>query len=629
MDDPRRMKIDAEKLTADAAVLAENDFLFFCWYFLRDHFNEKWGDVHKTVAGTLEDLQRGRHTLLLLPRGHGKSTLLFGFILWNLCYRRRKYIFLLSATFDQAASQLGRIRNELAQNNLLRAYFGDLVGNVEKGNKAQYNSLRRLRTSNQCMVKAMGMQGSARGANESLPDDLVSGYIGRDRHGQPVYNNATSTRPDLLVLDDIIEDKHVQNIEMRNKVYDWFWKTLMNLPDADGGNVVIVGTTLHKDDLVSRLWKDQEQTSAWQKYRLPACDGFDTRQRPVNCLWPEKWGKAVVSRPVDSRGRMLDLKDVQAGITPADGVYYLSALAWKAKDLGSLPFAQEYLLNPVDDAVRFFDKRKFGRWVWPTTAIFEKDAKLFQSLGVFYEEIPHDLYVVTSLDPAASRGKNAEELDRDYTAVVTQGWSPSTGRYYMLRCDRVRVSPPEVMHLAMSHYVEFSKANHMKYGSRWVPTHLGIIVESVAYQKAIADMLDEMSIALKHYALVIEVKRSGKDKRARAMKVSGLVERGEWSIPLVEHADMADQSVISAMEEMDDFPQGAHDDTVDSIVDSLSFLQEFSRFSQRGIPAMVALSEIISNNPSLYAFSASRDGQPPHKIIASYEELRRNKHTPI
>ena len=71
-----------------------------------------------------------------------------------------------------------------------------------------------------------------------------------------------SSRPDLVIVDDLENDESVESPEQRKKLENWFFKALMKIGQPDTV-FIIVGTIMHYDSLLSRLllkpgWKGQK-----------------------------------------------------------------------------------------------------------------------------------------------------------------------------------------------------------------------------------------------------------------------------------------------------------------------------------------------------------------------------------
>lgn len=599
----------------NATAFAEDSFTFFCWYYMRHHLSDDLAEYHLNVMRSLESLKPGRHIELLLPREHGKSTLVsLCFILWNIVYRKKRHILLVSSTSENAQKFLGKINQELRSNELIRRDFGDLTGAENVGRKEVWKA-SKLKTANQVLILAVGTNGSVRGANESLPEDLRTDFVEYDRFGRPRYRKLKSFRPDLLVLDDVIEDKWVLTKHVRDQTWNWFWKSLFNTMDRDRGNCVVVGTTLHDDDLVSRLFRDPIQTMAWKKIKMPACEGFDQQTlNPINCLWPAAWEAPDLNKPVNRKGELIPLDMLDTW--PLDDVFYLSKLYWKRIEIGERAFSQEFLLDPLSDSFQYF-KRQWFRYFIHRDSVFTAEAEMaLARLGHEIEVLPDDIICITAIDPAGTRQDQVKDgADPDYTCICTVGYSPRHRRFYILDVCRERISALRQQEVLMEQYKKFSSeyaemnVGTDGYTNRYNFMHMGILVESVAYQKALATMLDEIAPALGLYPRIVEVKRGRRDKTTRATGVSPLFEKRMVVWPEQFDLKLKKRDVEECMDELDRFPQADHDDCVDAVVDSLAFLNRMSLSLNRGLNALNVMRAMVQSMPEMYAFVNKQEAE--------------------
>lgn len=605
------VELDMSVFEDNPTLFAEHSFSFFCWYYMRQHLTDEMADYHLKVMRALETMRPGRHLELLLPREHGKSTLSsLCYLIWVTVFRKKRHILLVSSTAENAQKFLGKINQELRSNELIRRDFGDLTGREEKGRKEVWKA-SKLKTANQVILLAVGTNGSVRGANESLPDDLQEDFVEYDRFGSPQYRKMSSFRPDLILLDDVIEDKWVKTKHVRDQTWNWFWKSLFNTLDRDRGNCVVIGTTLHDDDLVSRLYRDNVQTLAWRKIKMPACSGFDPQTRnPIDCLWPAAWMAPDLNKPVNREGELIPLDDLDEW--PLDEVFYLSKLYWKRIEIGERAFAQEFLLNPLASGFKYFNRSDFRYFILKDSYLTQESMQAVERLGHQIEVLPDDLIVITAIDPAGTRQQQVKDgQDPDYTCICTVGYSPRHRRFYVLEIIRQRISALRQQEILLEHY--------RKYSSEFAPTgtegdrdqysftHLGILVESVAYQKALATMLDEIAPVLGMYPRVVEVKRTRQDKTTRATGVSPVFERREVVFPEQFDLKLRTQDAEEAMDELDRFPQADHDDCVDAIVDSIAFLNRMALSLNKGLNAIAVMRSMVKAMPEMYAFVSKRE----------------------
>lgn len=146
------------------------------------------------------------------PREFAKTTVCaFGYVLHQICFKRRHFIIIGSDTEDLASDLTGYLYLELLYNGRLQQDFGELV----KANRAVDDFV----TANDIRVKSRGRGQRLRGL----------------KHKQ--------WRPDLVILDDLENDANVRNPEIVGQILDWVKSAVYPALDA-GGNLLIIGTIL-------------------------------------------------------------------------------------------------------------------------------------------------------------------------------------------------------------------------------------------------------------------------------------------------------------------------------------------------------------------------------------------------
>lgn len=181
---------------------------------------------------------KGRHLALAAPRGEAKSTIAsLIFVIWCMAYAKKHYICLIMDSFDQAATMLEAIKAELEANPRLAMDFPKATGTGRLWQQGVIIS------TNDIKVQAFGSGKRMRGL----------------RHGPH--------RPDLAIGDDLENDENVRKPEQRDKLESWLKKAVLQLGAADGSmDVVIIGTVLHYDSLLSRLL----QNPLWERAKFQA-----------------------------------------------------------------------------------------------------------------------------------------------------------------------------------------------------------------------------------------------------------------------------------------------------------------------------------------------------------------------
>ena len=243
--------------------------------FILGRHHLDWGDC----------VQNSRRILALAARDHGKSHFFcFAYPIWMAHVQapgRIGYIF--SATDQQAREHLDKIRKEI-------------LGGGDHGptNKYLSNLLPLKKDSGRVIRFANGSEIRARG------------FGSRVRGGHPYW----------VVCDDILNDDHIWSETVRTKAIDYYLSAIEPMV-VPGGQVVIVGTPFHANDLYSVLSKSE----VYSKMKHPAI--FEDKP-----LWPER--------------------------------YDASALSIRKKVLGSpLRWSREYLCEPIDDDSSLFPSHLF------------------------------------------------------------------------------------------------------------------------------------------------------------------------------------------------------------------------------------------------------------------------------
>jgi hypothetical protein len=264
--------------------------------------------------------------VLLGPRDHSKSTTAIGFIFWlffrhaiDHSARRTRgsgggyLVLLLSATEDQAQLLMTRIRDLLAANAWL---FPDDRPGAARLERPLATSQSHLRLASGAEIRVAAYGTSLRGMH-----------------------------PDLLVLDDVLNDENCSSERKRERTYQYFARTLLPMNPQ---RIVIVGTAIHDADLLHRLRprsglrEDRIHEIAWHRYRA-------LNEATGRALWPEQHSYAELARFRDqdpvafAREFMNDARDELSTYFPrsltqlaVDAGASLSMLSWYRKTASEL-----------------------------------------------------------------------------------------------------------------------------------------------------------------------------------------------------------------------------------------------------------------------------------------------------
>jgi predicted phage terminase large subunit-like protein len=118
-------------------------------------------------------------------------------------------------------------------------------------------------------------------------------------------------RPDLVVGDDLENDENVRSPDQRDKLENWLKKTVLSLGAADDSmDVIIIGTILHYDSVLSRLLKNPLWTS--KKFK-------SVERWPDNMhLW-EKWEEILLNEGPEAALAFYNNVGANSFALPGDG----------------------------------------------------------------------------------------------------------------------------------------------------------------------------------------------------------------------------------------------------------------------------------------------------------------------
>lgn len=195
--------------------------------------------IHKEIAEFLERSTGpdGLHrSLLLIPRGHLKSTLVT--VCWTIqqILRNPNIRILISTGYlENAKSFLREIKSHFERSEKFRALFGDYVNADDKW------------TETQVVVKA-------RTEIRKEPTIQVSS----------VDKSVVSQHYDLIIGDDLVNRENINTKEQRQKV-QLYYKDLYDLVEPKG-SMVFIGTRWHHDDLYGRIIRDNAMAKSFDVF---------------------------------------------------------------------------------------------------------------------------------------------------------------------------------------------------------------------------------------------------------------------------------------------------------------------------------------------------------------------------
>lgn len=411
------------------------------------------------------------------PRGHSKSTTItITYTLAEVLFRQSRFVVIVADTESQAALFLGQIKQILYSSTQIHNLFGLTMNErgVEFEKDTETDIICKFNDASKFRI-------IVKGAEQKLRGLLWSGQ-----------------RPDLIVIDDILNEELVANKDRRDKLRRWIYGSLIPCR-SEKGKIRWVGTPMNLDDPLESL--------------MPRENAKDTIVEDLKIWSPKKKGmwKAVKYRAHNS--------DFSKLLWPERKTKeFFQELKMDFAEQG-IPevYACEILCNPVDDSIRYFRKGDF-------LVMTEEDRK------------KHKTYYITA-DLAISEKERA-----DYTAIVVGGLD-SNGQLHIVNCIRERLSGDEIVTTLLA--------------LQKIYNPLAVGIEDTQISKAIGPYLNREMAETGTYMNVLMLKPHRQDKIQRARSIQARMraqmvkfdKNADWwlafedecmSFPRAKHDDVVD-----------------------------------------------------------------------------------------
>lgn len=486
--------------TAAARVfLAKHSVMFFARYYLSIQLA-----IHQEVWAQF--FLRTRRGQILACRGHGKTELTSKLlILWLIVRNRNVRIKLVCSAAELATLNAMVVREELEQNERLKADFGDFYHPkyCRQWTQSKFTVIRK----------------------KNLKDPTVDA-IGID-------SKTTGGRCDYLILDDLIDTDMVNTADLIAKTLAKVRETLLPLL-VPNGSAWMIGTRKHFDDIYAWALKSK----VWRTLVAPAIKRYPERYEYIDLVEPkilddytEQWVDVRIHTHDDS-GKPLDQGEVLW-----DSEWPMKRLLLQKYELGSLAFNREYQMEVVSDE---FAQFKRG-WLEQC-----RDEQMSYVIGdMTPEQRSQYVFIGQGVDPSLKTKKSEAEKSKSDFMVQIGGGLTRRGERHLLMYDRERGRTPDEVFTAISNF-----------NTRLLMPVC--CIESNSFGEIYAyKVKTESAIKVKEHQTTGTNKH---DPQAGVFGLSALFETRRIRLPYRTDEDKRITDVI--IDELHSYPAGVHDDIV-------------------------------------------------------------------
>jgi hypothetical protein len=375
---------------------------YYCGMRRATH-RDKWLDLFENQSTTAQQTGVKGKLLVLAPRDHGKTEVAITYATRALCLDRDIRILWISESQGQAEKRMRRITSLLNSARIVEDWTLEPEAGAPpfKGADTKWTNnllyLQRTRESVDASLECIGAGGAVTG-----------GHF------------------DLIICDDIQDDRNTYTAGVRSKTREW-WRGTVAPMLSRGGSILVIGTRKHHDDLFSHLIDDPT-------YRV-------IHDRAI-IEWPEKYD---FIKAEDENGRQIITGvDVNGGLSLWPEERPLDYLLLERRAVGSRLFAREFQNEVQDESSAAF------KMSWLEAAMKRGEK---YSLGT----IPPDVTdIVQGWDfSLVTDAKGAEARDTDYTIGMTWGRAENGDRYLIDIFRKRGMSPTELRGRVVGEYAKF------------------------------------------------------------------------------------------------------------------------------------------------------------------------------
>ena len=318
--------------------------------------------TYKAVEELEAALLDCRPVQIQLPRGSGKTTFASIAVLYLLATARRKFAVVVSQNARSATNILSDIWRMVNEESKFSTDFPELCKPFQLCNGAfRRRQLYKNKPTN--IVKNATNLVFPRLTDDDGKDLPTSGAAiatrGITSGIRGLKLPAPTGRPDVVLLDDLLDAKSAASEETTEKLFDIIRKDIFNLSAGKKLGVVMTSTPLLPDDLTDKIKNDK----AWKTIRYPAVIKWPTDyvKHPDDGLWhryfelydgenmrDEKHRESLAFYRKNQKAMDAGAELFQARFKRSDGhISGLQALLEKRHTIGRDAFQAEMQLAPT------------------------------------------------------------------------------------------------------------------------------------------------------------------------------------------------------------------------------------------------------------------------------------------
>ena len=342
-------------------------------------------------------------------------------------------------------------------------------------------------------------------------------------------------RPDLIILDDVENDENVRTPEQRSKLKNWFDKAVSKSGD-DYTDIVYIGTLLHYDSLLAKTLTNPAYRSIKYKAVIQFSHADD--------LW-QQWESIFTDLSNDDReaDALAFFQAHKAAMLEGTQVLWEEKLSY-----------YDLMVMRVSEGEASFNSEEQNEPINPDDCLFmEEWFEYYNEAEINFRDPVFDFFGF--IDPSLGKTKRS-----DFSAIVTLAKHRSSGYMYVVDADIERRHPDRIIADVLAK-------------ERWLRASFGhgyrkLGAETNQFQWFLKEELAKASAKAGLYLPIEEVQQTS-DKVMRIQTLQPDV-KNKYIKFNRRHKRL--------LEQLTQFPMGAHDDGPDALEGARSIAKRVKRF---------------------------------------------------
>lgn len=342
-------------------------------------------------------------------------------------------------------------------------------------------------------------------------------------------------RPDLIILDDVENDENVRTPEQRSKLKNWFDKAVSKSGD-DYTDIVYIGTLLHYDSLLAKTLTNPAYRSIKYKAVIQFSQADD--------LW-QQWESIFTDLSNDDReaDALAFFQAHKAAMLEGTQVLWEEKLSY-----------YDLMVMRVSEGEASFNSEEQNEPINPDDCLFmEEWFEYYNEAEINFRDPVFDFFGF--IDPSLGKTKRS-----DFSAIVTLAKHKGSGYMYVVDADIERRHPDRIIADVLAK-------------ERWLRASFGhgyrkLGAETNQFQWFLKEELAKASAKAGLYLPIEEVQQTS-DKVMRIQTLQPDV-KNKYIKFNRRHKRL--------LEQLTQFPMGAHDDGPDALEGARSIAKRVKRF---------------------------------------------------